>query len=126
MPAGSAESIHTFSTGGYESARASAKKHVDLSRWTGDSTENGVDVSATASTEKELVEQKVEEGKGDTGEGKKTEKKEKKKVAESEPTPPPNPMPATPSSPSQGVKGLEKRKLPGTGEGTEGGMKTDV
>ena len=92
----------------YKSAGALGKKHVDLSPWTGDSSENGTDEVETPN-EKEPTKKKGEEVEKNTGGEGETTKKTKK----SEPTPPSNPMPATPSRPFPRRKGVTETKADG-------------
>ncbi|MCJ1405608.1 hypothetical protein MMC11_008836 [Xylographa trunciseda] len=73
-------------------------KKIDLSCWTGDSSENGTDECATEQNDHAPVQQKEEIEIGDVGE----EETTKKEVGDSEPTPPSNPMPATPKGRIEG------------------------
>ncbi|MCJ1438617.1 hypothetical protein MMC27_008007 [Xylographa pallens] len=95
MSARSAESNHKSSTAEYERARGLTKTHVDLGRWTGDSSENGVDKSVETPNEEEPTKQKDKETEQKIGGEVETEKKD----AEAEPTPPPTPPPSPPSTP---------------------------
>jgi len=83
---------------------ANSVKHIDLSRWTGDSSENGTDECAVDLTDDTLVEQKEEKGKADTGQDAKREKE----VAESKPKRPEEPAPAESSRSCPRRKGVRE------------------
>ncbi|MCJ1379004.1 hypothetical protein MMC17_002103 [Xylographa soralifera] len=109
MPTTPAERNDKSSTGEDEPTRASTKKQVALSLWTGDSSENGVDECVETPNEKEPTQEKCKEAEPITGGEGETEKK----AAKSEPTPPINPMPATPSRPFPRRKGIRETKTDG-------------
>ncbi|MCJ1291760.1 hypothetical protein MMC34_003305 [Xylographa carneopallida] len=122
MSAASSDPNHKYSKGEYKPAWILPARHIDLSRWTGDSFENGTDDSIDPPNKNEPREQKEKEVEQNAEEKGKTEKKS----AESEPSPPSNPFSATPTRPLPQQRESTEAKSDGDGVREEAGTKTDT